>query len=287
MSLAIRAIGYNDNYQSHSGAVPTTISIVPTTSDAVVTQDSTCTSVSNSGTNGIGQFYMFKVSMASGAVTASMPISVQWVNSNAIPYVSNFWIVGPGDFIYTPGTPLTAANFGALQSNPFALSGQFLKRFANGLGMTRGIAGFGFASASIVSEPWEIHQMYGSDGVTPAFSWNNSNKVNYTIHFTAVRALNPSVSQYVYSDFFGLGGTPYNLTLNSSINSTTTTLSINAGSDSYAIPIASLLLLAGTEKMRIRNVAGTTSVLSGTASMSGNTVTGVGTKFTSACCTNG
>ena len=246
------AIGFDDNYQSYSGAAATTLSIVPLTSDAVVSQDLTCTSVSNTGTNGLGQVYMFRVEQSRNAATASMPIALQLINANAEPYISNLWIVGPGDFTYTPGTPLTLD-----RSNPYALSGQLLERLANGIGTMRlGGAMYGFSSSSSASEPWEIHQMLGPDGVSPAFSWNNSFNVNYTIRFSELRAFNPSVSPYVYSEWIG---SPYNLTLNTSINATATTLSINAGNDAYAIPITGLVLLAGTEKMRIRSVTGTSN----------------------------
>ena len=237
------AIGYDDNHQSYSGAVATTLSIVPMTSDCVVTQDATCVSVSNAGTNGIGQFYMFNVAQATGAATVSMPIALQWTNANKTPYISNLWIVAPGDFSYTEGTPLEFDRF----SNPYALSKIFLERFAYGAGSIRWY-GAAFGNENM-TEPWEQHQLTD-------FSWNNSLKVSYTIGFTELRALNLSVSPYVYTDW---AGSPYSLTLNTAINATTTTLSINTGGDAYAIPITGLLLLAGTEKMRIQRVTGTSN----------------------------
>ena len=240
------AIAYDDNYQSYSGAVPTTLSIVPMTSDCVVTQDATCVSVSNPGTNGIGQFYMFNVAEATGAATVSMPIALQWTNHNRTPYISNLWIVAPGDFSYTEGTPLEFDRF----SNPYALSKIFLERFANSAGTMRWLgATLGYSTWTNLSEPWEEHQLTD-------FSWNNANYVQDTIGFSSIRALNLSVSPYVYTEWTG---SPYNMTLNTAISATATTLSINAGSDAYAIPIAGLLLLAGTEKMRIRSVAGTSN----------------------------
>ncbi len=248
------AIGFDDNYQAYSGAAATTISIVAMSSDSVVTQDTTCTSVANTFTTGnvITTFAMFKVSQASGAATATIPIGLQLYNANSTPYISNLWIVAPGDFTYNQGTPLTFD-----RSNPFALSGQFLAHLANGAGSMRWMdATLGFASWTNMSEPWEQHQMTGQDGTTPAFSWNNSFYSQNQINYTAARSINLSVSPYVYTEWTG---SPYNVTLNTSINATTTTLSINAGGDAYAIPITGLLLLAGTEKMRIRSVTGTSN----------------------------
>ena len=75
------------------------------------------------------------------------------------------------------------------------------------------------------------------------------------IRYMAARALNLTNSPYVYSEWIG---SPYNLTLNSSVDSVVTSFSINAGGDAYAIPIAGLLLTMGTgEKCRIRSVSGT------------------------------
>ena len=115
------ALRYDDNSYSTS---PTTLSIIAAQyqiGTATVIQDDVCTSVANPGVNGIGQFYMFKAEVATGSATCSIPLALQYVNAEKTPNISNVWIVGPGDFTYTEGQPLTADNFGELQSNPYAL----------------------------------------------------------------------------------------------------------------------------------------------------------------------
>ena len=99
--------------------------------------------------------------------------------------------------------------------------------------------------------------MTAADGSTPAFSWNNSNYSYPTINFTTLRALDIAASPYVYTEW---AGSPYSLTLNTDIDGVATSLSINAGGDTYAVPIAGLLLsMPSGELCRIRSVSGTSS----------------------------
>ena len=223
------AIKYDDNYLSYSGAAQTFLSIIPSyyqASNVSVSQDSVCTSASNTVTVGsvVTTFAMYLVSIPSGASICSTPLSLQITNANKTPYFSNLWIVAPGDFTFTEGVPLTAGNFGALATNPYALSSQFLRNFANSCGSMRWLAStIGFGSWTNLSEVWQEHQLTD-------FSWNNANYSQNSIGLSELRALNLSVSPYVYGDFNGLVGSSFSLTLNTGVNVTATTFSINAGS---------------------------------------------------------
>ena len=237
------AIGFDDTYVAKGGS-PTTLTIVSSnTAQATVTQIS---SVNNPGSGGFNQYYMFNVQPASGSTSANLPIALQWTNASSRPYVGNLWIVGPGDFTYTLGTPLTFD-----RTQPYALSGQFLARLANGCGSMRFMDSItSYGGQSTTSEPWELRNLTD-------FSWNNSLLTNYNIGYVAARALNLTNSPYVYSEWIG---SAYNLALNANVDSVATSFSINAGGDAWAIPIAGLLLTMGTgEQCRIRSVSGTTN----------------------------
>ena len=178
------------------------------------------------------------MSVPSGATVCSTPLSLIWNNASKTPYVSNVWILAPGDFSYTPGTPLTFD-----RSNPYRISNTFKQRFANGCGTMRPpVSGFG--SFSNTSEPWDEQQL-------GCFSWNISNFSGYTIGYSELRPVNLSVSPYVYGEWVG---SAFSLTLNTGVNATATSFSINAGTaDAYEIPISGLVLVMGSgEKCRIQ-----------------------------------
>ena len=199
------AIGFDDNYVANSGS-PTTLAIV--SADSTKATVTPINSVDNPGSGGLNQYYMFDVHKANGSTTENIPISLQWANASSTPYVSNLWIVAPEDFSYTLGTPLTFD-----RTNPYALSGQFLARLAHGCGSMRFLDSMlSFGGETTLSEPWELHNLAD-------FSWNNSLATNYTIGYTSARAFDPTVSPYIYSEFIG---SSYNLTLNSSGDSSTT-----------------------------------------------------------------
>ena len=239
------AVGFDDNYVANSG-FPTTLTIVSgDTSKCTVTQ---VTGNNNPGSGGLNQYYLFNVQYASGSTSANTPLALQWYNASRTPYVSNLWIVGPGDFT-VPSAGNTTWSFP--RTNPYALSGQFLKRLANGAGSMRWADAWCYYGAeSQMSEPWDMRNLTD-------FSWNNSSYNDYSVAYVSARPLSLTNSPYVYSEWIG---TAYNLTLNTSVNATATSFSINAGGDAYAIPIAGLLLTMGTgEKCRIRSVSGTSN----------------------------
>ena len=154
------AIGFDDNYVANSGTA-TTLAIVSTDATrSVVTQTTSC---DNTGSGGIGQFYLFQVSRASGSPDFNVPIGLQWTNSAGHAYVSNLWILGPNEFTYTLGTPLSFD-----RTNPYAISSQFLSTIPNGCGCLRfmdSVLGWGNAGISNVCEPWEMRNLTD-------FSWN-------------------------------------------------------------------------------------------------------------------
>ena len=171
------AIGFDDNYVAKGGS-PTTLAIVSQNiAKATVTS---VPQVSNSGIGGLGQYYMFNVQPTSGSTSADLPIALQWTNSARTPYISNLWILGPGDFTYTLGTPLTF-NRPTTGNAPYALGGQFLERLANGAGSMRFCDSWlTYASMSNESEPWELRNLTD-------FSWNNALRHSYVIRYTAAR----------------------------------------------------------------------------------------------------
>jgi len=240
------AIGFDDNYIA-AGGVATAITIVSQGSGCTVTQDSDCTSVSNPGSGGLNQYYMFIIAR-DGSGTSNTPLSIQMVNSQSNPHINNLWIVGPGDFTYTSGTPLTFD-----RSNPYALSGQFLSRLANGIGSMRWVdSTIGFANQCPMTEPWEEPQLN-------AFSWNNENYPSFTITYTQARALSTSTSPYIYSSFLGSVGIGSTWTcssgLTAAITSTTqTTITISSAATD---PIfCGVLIQIDSEKMQVQGASG-------------------------------
>ena len=234
------AIGFDDNYVASSGT-PTTLSIVSL--DTAKCTSTQVTSVDNVGSGGLNQFYMFNVQRTSGSPSANTPLGLQIVNSAQTPLISNLWIVGPGDFTYTTGVPLTFD-----RSDTYALSGQFMERLANGVGSMRfADSWITFGSESNESEPWELRNLTD-------FSWNNGLRVHYNVGYSSLRPVDLAVSPYAYSEFIG---SAYNLTLNTGVNSSATSFSINA-TDSPPIP--GLMLTMGTgEKCKVISVSGTSN----------------------------
>jgi hypothetical protein len=230
------AIGFDDLSYGTSSA--TALSIVSTDSHSTVSQ---VHSVDNTGSSGIGQFYMFNAQQTEGSTVAYMSLGLQLVNANRTPNITNLVIYGPGDFTYTIGVPLTLD-----RSDPYALSSVFLDRLHNGAGCFRWLDSvIGYANACNMSEPWELHKLTD-------FSWNNSNQVNYTFGYTSARPFTVGSSTYIYGDDLG---SPFPATLSAPItNTTSTTITI---SDADTAPVfVGLLLLIGSEKMRVRSVTG-------------------------------
>ena len=95
-----------------------------------------------------------------------------------------------------------------------------------------------------MSEVWEERQLTDD-------SWDGTNRRVYNVvGFSEWRAYDYTVSPYVYTDYIGLTGSAFSLTLNSGVSATDTTFSINAGTaDAYEIPITGLLLQMGTGEL--------------------------------------
>ena len=255
------AIGFDDNYLANSG-VATQLSII---AKPAVLGSATVTQIvgnNNPGTNGLGQYYLFEVQQASGATTANIPLALQWVNSSGTPWISNLWIVGPGDFT-VPAAGDTTWTFD--RSNPYALSNEFLSRLANGAGSMRWIdATLGFANNCNMTQPWEEPSLN-------AFTWDASNYPTTSIAYSEARPLSPSGS-YIYQEFLaGQMGSTWTCSsgLSSAITSTrATTITIDSA---YTDPIFSgVLIEIDSEQMYVQSLPGATT-------SSGSTLTGPNT----------
>jgi hypothetical protein len=155
-------------------------------------------------------------------------------------------------------------------NNPYALSASFTDRVQNGCGILRwGGAYLGYGMMSNLSEVYEMRNqglqggLNGGDGTD--WSFNNAGLSTTQVNFTTIRALNTAVSPYIYlpggAADGAFPGSSYPLTLNTSVSSTVTSFSINAGSgDAYEIPVYGCLLTMGSgEKCRITGVTGTSN----------------------------
>jgi hypothetical protein len=258
------AIGFDDNYVAHSGTA-STLAIVSGGSGSTVTPVS---GNNNPGSGGLNQFYMFNV-QPDGSGLANMPLSLQITNSAKTPYISNLWIVGPGDFT-VPGGGVTTWSFNRYPiSAPYKPSNQLVKQIPYGCGSMRWCDSTQSVNSDMTSEAWEIHGLQGNGGDGTDFSFNNWNFggagiESNTINFNTFQPLAINSTSWAY--FPGLtadGGWPsaasaYNLTLATGVNSSATTFSLTATVDAYAIPISGLLLYmaSGGEKCRIRTVSG-------------------------------
>ena len=259
------AIGFDDNYLANSG-VATQLSIIakPGYPGVTVTQ---ITGNNNPGiyTPGVGyldQYYLFEVVQTSGSTTANIPLALHYVNSSGRQWVSNLWIVAPGDFA-VPGPGNTTWTFD--RSNPYALSNEFLSRLANGAGSMRWIdATLGFANNCNMTQPWEETPL-------DAFTWDPSSNPTISIAYSEARPFSPSGS-YVYQEFVAsqLGSTwTCSSGLSAAITSTTaTTITINSA---YTDPIFSgVLIEIDSEQMYVQS-------LPGAITSSGSTLTGPNT----------
>ncbi len=253
------AIGFDDNYQSHSGAAPTTLAIHANAfqAGAIVTQDATCLSVTNTGNpDGTSQFYMFKVDHDSAVTGLDVPIVLRWNNANQTPYISNLWIVGPGDFTYTPGIPLSFD-----RSQSYALSSTTLSRLANGLGSMRWIdSTLGYANGCSMTEPWEETRLN-------AFSWNQTlqpplSGVSSSIAYSQARPFDPAVSTYIYQAWLGdQVGSTWTCSSGLSADITTTTgTTITIASASTDPIFRGVKIQIDSEQMYVKTLSGTSTL---------------------------
>ncbi len=255
------AIGFDDNYVANSGT-PTQLSIIadPGQVGAIVTQ---VTGNNNPGVGGLGQYYLFNVQHDPGQTTANIPLALQWVNPSKTPWISNLWIVAPGDFI-VPAANDTTWTFD--RSQPYALSNELLSRLANGCGSMRWIdATLGFANNCNMTQPWEEPPLNG-------FTWDAAIYPTRSIGYAEARPLVPSGS-YVYQEFLASqSGSTWTCSsgLSAAITSTTaTTITINSA---YTDPIFSgVLIQIDLEQMYVQSLPGATTS-SGSTLMGPNTV---------------
>ncbi|MGO9815803.1 MAG: beta strand repeat-containing protein [Isosphaeraceae bacterium] len=243
------AIGYDDNYVANGGS-PTTLSIV--SQDATQCTVQQITGNNNPGIGGIGQYYLFQVQLTAGSATANTPISLQWTNSAQTPYVSNLWIVGPGDFT-VPGAGNTTWTFD--RSQPYALSGQLLSRLANGAGSMRWIdATLGYANYCNMTEPWEEPQLTD-------FSWscNRFQASPYpNIAYSQARPFSPSGS-FIYQAFIaGQRGSTWTCSsgLSAAITDTISTSIMISSANTDPI-FSGIIIQIDSEQMYVRALTNT------------------------------
>ena len=195
------AVGYDDlAYGTSNQCDITLVATYKSPMQSVVTQITAC---NNTGSNGIGQFYLFNVQPVSSPVTTNLPISLEYYmpNGGNTPNFANLYILGPGDFQIPSLTTEWTSGFPRPTTSPGPLGQQWLSNlFGNGCGSMRWgdpMTGGGAAGSCNTCEPWEMHQLYD-------FSWNIT-PVNYTVTLTTARALS---SPYIYADQFGSSWTP-------------------------------------------------------------------------------
>lgn len=224
-SIGYFAIGYDDTYISNGGTATGQLKIVPNWgSSAVVTQITSC---DNSGINGIGQFYLFEVICSGfrpsyvdfpGMPTFNTSISLQYPSGSGNTWIENLWILGPEEFTFTLGTPLSFD-----RSNPWQLSNSFLSTIPYGVGSIRfleALIGAGSNGVSMVCEPWEGRQITDQ-------SWNGYTIYNQ-ITFVQLRPFVTSTSPYIYADQYGSPWTAISSPLSISIDTSQTTITLSS-----------------------------------------------------------
>ena len=268
------AVGYDDNAYGTANQCDLTILVdarngsgSPSTAEATVAQIHSC---DNTGSPvGIGQFYLFQVTQTPGSPDANLPLGLRFSmpyfdgskgTSNPSynhPHITNLFILGPGDFTYTLGVPLSFDRTVA----PYRFNSRFLSTVPYGCGVLRFMDSFlQDAGISNVTEPWEMRNITD-------FSWDNDNQ-RVNVGLTQIRGLYSSNSPYIYGDpsTFPVAGQTWTsgATLGTALGSvaagsqgTLVLSSATAGSD----PIFyGLLLTVGTganqELCRVRGVAG-------------------------------
>ena len=246
------ALGYDDNYVANGGSPTPQLRIISHSLPSVVTQVTSC---DNHGTNGIGQYYLFQVT-STGKDGAGHPafgtyLDLVYPAGSGNTYVSNLFILAPGEFDFTIGTPLTFD-----RSNPLVVSKSLKAVLPGGVGSMRFADAFNYLTQAV--DPWECR------GENDA-SWNENNFVTQ-LTVTQMRPLVTSNSPYIYGELFGSMWTASSSPLASSMNSSQTTITLaNAQSECNGNPLFYGLNLAvggqggpGTlEYMRVISVSGT------------------------------
>ena len=261
------AIGYDDEYLANGGSPTGQLILVPSYgSTATITQ---MHAYDNTGAlTDIGQmdqYYIFEVTSSnvySDQACFNASVSLQYPTGSGNTYITNLWIIGPGEFTYPPSTPFTFN-----RSNPYEISNAFLTALPNSVGCMRVVAVLS-GSESTLCEPWEGRQ------VTDV-SWNGNNW-SVPITYTTLRPFVTSVSPYIYADQFGSPWTALSspLATGQAINSTQATITLThaqtecGGTGANATPLFYGIMIAiggqggsGTlEYMRVTGIPTGTSV---------------------------
>ncbi len=214
------AIGYDDEYITNGGSQTPQLKIISDDPGlGVVTQITSC---DNPGTGGLGQYYLFQVTSTginpnTGMPCFNVPLDLQYPSGSGSRWITNLWILGPGEFTFTPGHPLSFD-----RSNPWALSNAFLSQAPAGIGSFRtneALIGAGSDGITMVCEPWEGR--LASD-----VSWNGNHVVTQ-ITYVELRPFVTSVSPYIYADQYGSPWTAASSPLEALIDASQTTITLS------------------------------------------------------------
>ena len=250
--LGYYAIGYDDAYVSNGGSPTGQLKITSLGLPTVVTQITSC---DNHGTNGIGQYYLFQVTStsvdSSGHPSFSVNLNLTYPVGSGATYVTNLFILGPGEFTFTLGTPLTFD-----RSQPLVVANSFKAAIPSGVGSMRFEDSLNYLSQAV--DPWEVRGEHDT-------SWN-SNTFSSSFNITGIRPFVTSTSPYIYGDHFGSSWTASSSPLASAMNNSQTTITMSAAqTECNGNPLFYGLTLgvggqggSGTlEYMRVISVSGT------------------------------
>ena len=256
------ALGYDDEYVAHGGSATPQLSITSASAGQVtVTQITSC---DNTGSGGLDQYYLFQVTAnptGAGMPNFNVPLYLHYPSGSGATWITNLWILGPGEFTFTPGHPLSFD-----RSNPWALSNTFLNQAPSGIGSFRtleALTGAGTDGITNLCEPWQGR-------LATDVSWNGVNW-STSLTFTVIRPFTTAVSPYIYADQFGSCWTALSSPVSTAINSTQTTITMtSAATECNENPIFYGIMIAiggqggsGTlEYMRCMGSSGTTVTVS-------------------------
>jgi hypothetical protein len=229
------AISWDDT----NPGTPTTFSFY--TTDAATTVVTERTDLANPGIGGMGKVRVFDIQRAVASVTVDTSVRLQVSNSASQPRFDNLFIHGPGDFTYTDGVPVVLD-----RSQPYAMSNRWLDITRN----AGSIRNWQHMVGSSASQMCEVEHALPMTEFT--YGWGSGtyySVIGIAEALPFVLANNP----YYYTHIVG---ETYSATLNTGVDSVTTTLNVT---HTVGDPvIIGLRLLVGSEKMRVTDVSGST-----------------------------
>ena len=188
---------------------------------------------------------------AQGHPSFGVYLNLTYPAGSGATYVTNLFILGPGEFTFTLGTPLTFD-----RSQPLVVANSFKAAVPSGVGSMRFEDSLNYLSQAV--DPWEVRGEHDT-------SWN-SNTFSSSFNITGIRPFVTSTSPYIYGDHFGSSWTASSSPLASAMNNSQTTITMSAAqTECNGNPLFYGLTLgvggqggSGTlEYMRVISVSGT------------------------------